>query len=289
MPVPYTFATQTSPIPLSELDANFTYFTNAITVSSSKVGINNTSPAYPLDVYDNSNNTGAILGKTVNNASAATTIFPVGVSGWGVTNNAGNTAFGLWGRADLYSTGVATNEVNSFNYYANATAQTYDPPDRSIGTTEILPIALTVAAGGSYSSAIGIQICGEGYNPQAFHTGIYMNLDSYLESGIFIDAPTTGGSTNTAIFRNSGNGINLVLPTMGTAQPNNSVMQVVDSAAAAKFAIKQDGRLYFNTGITQTTVGSTGSASALPANPLGYLNIELAGVGNVVVPYYTAA
>ena len=78
MAVPYIFQNATGTIPLSELDADFAYFSDAITVSSSKVGINNTSPAYPLDVYDNSNTTGAVLGKTVNSATAATTAFPVG-------------------------------------------------------------------------------------------------------------------------------------------------------------------------------------------------------------------
>lgn len=39
MSVPYIFATATSNLPLAQLDANFTYFTDAITVASGNVGI----------------------------------------------------------------------------------------------------------------------------------------------------------------------------------------------------------------------------------------------------------
>lgn len=39
---------------------------------------------------------------------------------------------------------------------------------------------------------------------------------------------------------------------------------------------------------TQTTVGSAGAATALPANPTGYLTINL-GNGAVVIPYYAVS
>ena len=41
-------------------------------------------------------------------------------------------------------------------------------------------------------------------------------------------------------------------------------------------------------GATQTTVGVAGAASALPANPTGYLNITIGTVG-FVVPFYRAS
>lgn len=40
---------------------------------------------------------------------------------------------------------------------------------------------------------------------------------------------------------------------------------------------------------TQTTVGAAGGASAIPATPLGYILINLAGTGVVALPYYTAS
>ena len=40
-------------------------------------------------------------------------------------------------------------------------------------------------------------------------------------------------------------------------------------------------------GTTATTVGATGAAAALPAQPLGYMIANVAGVA-VKIPYYTA-
>jgi hypothetical protein len=34
-------------------------------------------------------------------------------------------------------------------------------------------------------------------------------------------------------------------------------------------------------------VGAAGAASALPANPLGYVVVEVVGVGSAKIPYYT--
>lgn len=38
--------------------------------------------------------------------------------------------------------------------------------------------------------------------------------------------------------------------------------------------------------LSQTTVGAAGAASALPANPVGYLKVKVTGVGTYVVPVY---
>jgi hypothetical protein len=42
------------------------------------------------------------------------------------------------------------------------------------------------------------------------------------------------------------------------------------------------------TGVTQTTVGAAGAASALPANPSGYLTFTI-GTRAYVLPYYAAS
>ena len=128
----------------------------------------------------------ALIGKVLNNEPASTVAFPTGVTGYGRYNNAGNAAFGLFGRSDAYAAGVATNEVNSFNY-AGTPSNSF-PPDRSIGTTEVVPVALTVAAGGDYASCMGIAIGREGSEPQPFRTALYVNPDGYSDYGIFLDA-----------------------------------------------------------------------------------------------------
>ena len=53
MSVPYTFASATTSIPLSQLDSNFSYFADAITVSSGNVGIGASIPAAKLDISGN--------------------------------------------------------------------------------------------------------------------------------------------------------------------------------------------------------------------------------------------
>jgi len=56
---------------------------------------------------------------------------------------------------------------------------------------------------------------------------------------------------------------------------------------AGTFEIALTGEFYIAGATTQTTVGATGAASALPANPLGYLVLYLGtSPGKVVIPYY---
>ena len=46
------------------------------------------------------------------------------------------------------------------------------------------------------------------------------------------------------------------------------------------------GVVDFNTG-TQSTIGANGAASALTANPVGYLKIKIAGADRII-PFYNA-
>ena len=53
---------------------------------------------------------------------------------------------------------------------------------------------------------------------------------------------------------------------------------VVDGTITSPAAFKTNG--------TQTTVGTAGAASALPANPNGYLKVSISG-SNVLIPFYS--
>lgn len=183
----------------------------------------------------------AIVGEQKNNAAASTTIFPAGVVAYGTVLNTGNQTFGLFARADLpVSTGVATNEVNSFNVTVGDATTAY-PPDRSIGTTQRLPIALTVASGGSFKSAIGIHIAKEGSAPQQFRTGIYMNPDAIADYGLFIDADASNGAgTLGALVKSKASVIPLQFQTVGTVVSANAMMLAVANGTNV-FAIKQGG------------------------------------------------
>lgn len=226
----------------------------------------------------------AFVAKVLNDDAPATLAFPTGVTGYGRYNNAGNTAFGVFGRSDSYAAGVATNEFNSFNY-AGTPSNSF-PPNRSIGTTEIVPVALTVAAGGDYPSCMGIQIGREGSEPQPFRTAMYINGDGYTDAGIFIDAYTSTTGTS-MIVKHQVDYVALNVIGVGTPVSNNAFLTYTNGSGTGIFSIKQDGHLAFPTTITQSTRGAAGAAQVLPSNPTGYLKVEIGGI-NHVIPYYEA-
>ncbi len=65
-------------------------------------------------------------------------------------------------------------------------------------------------------------------------------------------------------------------------------LQIVVNAIAASWQVDHapDGTHRFRD--TQTTVGTAGAATALPATPSGYLNATLADGTAIVIPYYAA-
>jgi hypothetical protein len=108
-----------------------------------------------------SGNNNAIIGIAHNTNSASTVSFPTGVTGYGRNDNGGNTVFGVYAEGRQYAnTGcVVGAELNSFNHGAAPTNTTV--PNRSIGTTQQLPNAITIGAGGTANSW-----CGTHYVPR---------------------------------------------------------------------------------------------------------------------------
>ena len=228
-------------------------------------------------------NHNCIIGIADNDNPASTFGFPTGVTGYGRNRNAGNTAFGIYAEARQYATtGVVTNEIDSFNHGGAPSLAL--PPNRAIGTSDQHPVALTVGAGGDYDSSIGIHICREGSLPQKFLTGIYYSSDACVSYGIFFDS--TSSSTYTPlVIKHAVSKVGLQIQGSGTPVSGNAWLTYTDGNGVAKFAIKQDGRVYFDTTITQTTHGVAGAAQVLPSNPTGYLKVEIGG--NIkVIPYY---
>jgi len=143
---------------------------------------------------------------------------------------------------------------------------------------------ITVGAGGTADSSIGIQIGSEGSSPQKFLTGIYFNPSEIKNYGIFIDA--NSASTNTALVaKHSVNTTALQIKSEGTPVSANAWLIYTDGSNANKFGIKQDGKLVFTTGITVSTTGGAGAAQVLPSNPTGYLQVEISGFTKLI-PYY---
>jgi hypothetical protein len=82
MAVPYTFATASSPIPLANLDANFSYFAAAITVSGTSITVGGTVSATSFGGAIN----GTVGATTPNTGSFTTLAASSTVSGTGFSN-----------------------------------------------------------------------------------------------------------------------------------------------------------------------------------------------------------
>jgi hypothetical protein len=246
------------------------YFYSAVNPSAGSSALSPYGP-YALGAYaDSAHN--SIVGYTLNDGSNPT-VFPTGVTGIGVLNQPGSQAFGLFGSATQTVAGVATNELNTFNNFAAPSSAL--PPNRAIGITNAVPVTLSVAAGGSFQSSIGIQLGREGSTPNSYLTGIYVNPDAVTNYGLFIDAQTAVGSqgpTTGAVIKNYGTGTNLQLQTSGPMAAGNAVLTVVDNGNTTRAGIKQNGDGIFN------NVSAGGFLSTSGNNSGAYPSIVTAGL-----------
>lgn len=102
--------------------------------------------------------------------------------------------------------------------------------------------------------------------------------------GIYVGDLTAGGTANIGVQVNITSGAGkLGILSAGTAQNQmNGPLNIIATAVAASVASGVNLG-----GSTQTTIGANGAASALTANPLGYL-IAYVGATKVIFPYYNA-
>lgn len=111
------------------------------------------------------------------------------------------------------------------------------------------------------------------------YTPLVASLGKDATGGLIISG-ATGSSTDVTMLNK--NGVTILTVPTGTTQIN--VVGGIDltgnppTAAASHVAIG---------GSVQSTIGANGAASALTANPLGYLKINVAGT-SAIIPYYSA-
>lgn len=246
--------------------------------------------------YDGGRN--AVVGYAKNTLADATTAFPAGTVGNGELPAGvdGNQVFGLYGLAEIYATGggvAVAAEVTARNYSGNSPDANL-PPDTSIGTATTVPIGLNVTAGtqiGNDDCSIGLHVSNESglYSDPAFLTGAYIR--TFRTYGIFVESQTSGSQIS-CVLSNNGTGQNLRLITTSAMSATNAVMTVADNGAVDRFSVRQNGGiwtmelLHFNgAGQTSATVGVAGAATVLPANPTGYLFVDIGGFTKRI-PYY---
>lgn len=231
-------------------------------------------------------NLNCIIGIAHNNLAASTTSYPTGVTGYGRNDNAGNTVFGGYFESRQHATsGVVTNEIDSFNMTVTAPTSTL-PPNRSIGTTENHPIALTIGAGGLANSSIGIHFTQEGSSPQKFLTGMYFSPNAVKDYPIYVDADATSTYTLSALIKHkTSTSACLQLQGVGAVVSGNAVATYYDGTGTLKWGVRQSGIQIIPASLTQTTHGAAGAAATLPSNPTGYMQFEVNGATKIV-PYY---
>ena len=220
-----------------------------------------------------------------NNLAANFTSFPTAVTAMGRNDNGGNTVFGLYAPAYQYATtGVVTGaEIDSFMMTAIGSSNL--PPNRAIGTSQNVGVALTVAAGGSFASSIGVQICKEGSSPQQFLTGLYMNPDACQSFGLYIDASSASTMTLSSLIKHKTGSNCSQFQGVGSPSSNNAWLIYVDGNGITQLSIKESGQFNISSGNSSATVGAAGAASVLPSNPTGYMIMQVNGVTKKI-PYY---
>ena len=105
-------------------------------------------------------------------------------------------------------------------------------------------------------------------------------LQNVTFSGVlaFSGTSTTGASSGDFVFANA-RGIRSVT----TGGTGISLLQL-NTGNQAQLNLNNE-RLNLANANTATTVGAAGGASALPATPVGYLNVQISGVQRKI-PYY---
>lgn len=158
--------------------------------------------------------------------------------------------------------------------------------------TQLVGLSIGVGAEASSSATatatIGLAVSGSG-SASSFNSDLYIGMSSELNSMdvnaqaiacILGDMEPSGATDFYGLFVNGSNQPNFIEGRLGInmAVPDHRLHIDSDSDVA----VRLDG-----SGNVSTTVGAAGAAAALPAQPLGYLIINLGGT-NVKIPYYNA-
>jgi hypothetical protein len=188
----------------------------------------------------------ALVGETTNNLATPTAAFPVGTTGYGNLGSAaaGNVVFGLYGLGDMHSpNGTAIGGELTARNFSGAAPSSLLPPNTAFGTNQVNVVGENITCGvetGTQDCSIGINIANEAGDSSkpSFLTGIY--LWNYRSYGLLIESQPSGNQTS-AVLKNNGKGMNLMLETTGTMVPGNAVLDVTDAGGTSQFAVKQNG------------------------------------------------
>lgn len=177
------------------------------------------------------------------------TIFSVATSGYNniTATGTGNYAYAMFARVDSNNAnGSAVGlEVDCNNVVVNST--TTLPPNLAapvVGSPCIGIQSANIGAKNSLAAFRAVTI-GQIGGPASWVVSYYADPPTAAGNlfGMFIDAGATLSPIDSMYLRNSGQGSNvhLVMQTMGTAIPNNPVVEHLNAAGAQTWAIDQNG------------------------------------------------
>jgi hypothetical protein len=190
---------------------------------------------------------GGISSHLTNDYPSSTFVLPTAITGFATipASTSGNQAFGVYGLAELRSTGGGTGIASEFtarNFSGNA-PDTNLPPNSAIGTTTSVTKGINVTCGFQALPAdcsIGIHIGNEVSDPtfSIFNTGEYIQL--YRQYGLFIEAMPSGNQISAVIKTN---GVGNAMELLSTAEPSlgGGVFEIVNHSAVTTFYITYGG------------------------------------------------
>jgi hypothetical protein len=211
MAVPYIFAASTSAIPLANLDSNFAYFANDITVSSGNVGIGTNSPSQKLDVVGSnvivkSNASSGYGSFYANGATGGQSYYFFGINSIEtarISSGAGNYM--------VFSTGSAATERMRIDSSGNVGIGTSLPSSK----LSVVGAGYFQVAGGAGNYGTNIT-CYSGGGDIALNTGT--NSSGYAYQTVATNHAFVFGTNNTERMRIDSSGNLLVGTTSGGAQ-----------------------------------------------------------------------
>ena len=237
------------------------------------------------------------------NSALRMTIFPTGEVGIGYTPTLGRTlqlGKDMTGAAGTYGINNGGSVRSDSTSFARMYASQPDTQATAFTVSELshyYAATVTVGAGSTVTNQYGF-IVPSGFttatNNYAFFSAIasgtnrwnaYMSgtAGNYFAGrtgvGVLLTTSAQFGVTNT-----QGTAEITILSRNFAAQTSES-LNIQDSASSLIFGVTAAGLMKYISGNTATTVGAAGVASALPANPTGYLKIDIGGT-NFKVPYY---
>lgn len=206
-----------------------------------------------------------------------------------------------------FSFDAPTNTVTSGQVYGVAILPVYNQASGTAANTDLLISRTETAIGSGTQRLIDAQVGGVSRFSVGNAGNITSNSDIYLGTGAnlgwtsrsFMTSPTDGNirltnAAGTDFSRLQFGGTTNAFPSLKRVSSGIQIRLADDSDFAplagsylvgAGAAVNAGAGTVAYGGTTATTVGAAGAASALPANPLGYIIVNVAGT-TAKIPYY---